>query len=112
MSAGMTSEPRSFSPISRNPDVIAISHKALYRSIIDCTVSLPFSRRIVVSVSSKEALRYFLWKQAKRITPNVIMCSQNQKNQLLYRPFFEPDDIVYSFKVPFRLIPNPALEQE
>ncbi len=41
-------------------DGIAISRKALYRSIIDYFSGLPFLNLMAVSVSSKEALRYFL----------------------------------------------------
>ncbi len=74
---------------------IAISHKALYRSIIDCT-SRPVSELDGGDLSAQRNVAVFsIGRQAVFCLNHV---QPKPKNQLLYKPFFRQMILFIHFK--------------
>ncbi len=104
------SEPPMIFRQSSCPDGIAISHKALYRSIIDCTWSLPFLNLMAVSVeSSKETLRYFSMGRPSGCKCNHVR--QNQKTEIFISHSLDRWYCLTHLRVPFVLYHNHSIDR-
>nr|DAX20257.1 MAG TPA: hypothetical protein [Caudoviricetes sp.] len=94
----------------RNPDGIAISHKALYRSIIDCTSEPAVSELDGGICQLKRNVAVFSIGDPSGYTK----CNHVQpkpKNQLFYEPLFRQMILFIHLRVPFVLYHNHSIDR-